>query len=224
MKTNRFQHSPRAILAVWRLLSATFWAAVVLVGSAPTGKLYAADDGQRLVQKVCENCGRTVSRAAQRGQTCPHCGAYWADERTIRQTLANDSSSPSTEAPSSHSRESMSLKPSSRRTWPKLPHQVQGVHHLFIDNHTSTDLWIGLRDGAKGADIRVAAHGKSYLGLPEGTYRTYVFRHDQPTSLYEAANIKMGGGNVIRSTQTFCIWFDEDEVDQLTGLPIAAAR
>ena len=37
-----------------------------------------------LTSKSCSRCGREVPLSSARGQTCPHCGAYWSDERTIQ--------------------------------------------------------------------------------------------------------------------------------------------
>jgi len=34
--------------------------------------------------KRCSNCGRTVSREAQAGERCPHCGVYWSYESGAR--------------------------------------------------------------------------------------------------------------------------------------------
>jgi hypothetical protein len=140
------------------------------------------------------------------------------------QTIPAASGSQSSAAPFAHARESVALKPSARKRWPQVPHQVQGPHQLVFDNHTHTDVWIGLRSGPGGSDLRVAAHGKGYFSLPAGTFRVYVFRFDQPTQLYEAGNLTFGGKDVIRSTQTVCLWFDEEDVDQATGLPTTAAR
>jgi hypothetical protein len=226
---NTYQIQNHALTPRWasHLLVVAIGVLVASCGALPTW-LHAADDGQTLFRKSCDSCGRTVGPAARRGQTCPHCGVYWTDERTTGGAIPVNLPDPSASAPSAHSRESVSLKPSSRKTWPQVPHQARGGHHLILDNHTSTDVWIGLRDGANGADMKVAAHGKGYLGLPEGTYRVYVFRNDQPTSLYEAKTIKIGGKRVIRSTQTFCLWFDEvestDRIDPSSGLPTVAAR
>ena len=137
--------------------------------------------------------------------------------------------SPPCAAADAHSRETGSIKASTRKTWPKLPHRVHGRHQLIVDNHNATDLWIALRDGSDGADLKVPANGKGYLDLPEGKYRVYVFRTDQPTSLYEASTmIKLGGPGIISSSCRYCLCFDEaetaDGIDPATGLPIARAR
>lgn len=127
-------------------------------------------------------------------------------------------------SPSGHARESLTVKLSSRKTWPKLPHRVEGPHQLVFDNHTASYVWIGLRFGPSGADLKIAAHGKGYFQLPASTYRVFLFRPDQPTPLYESGSLTLGGNGVIRSTQTVCLWFDEVEVDQAAGLTTTAAR
>ncbi|RPH90662.1 MAG: hypothetical protein EHM72_18910 [Calditrichaeota bacterium] len=33
-------------------------------------------------QKTCGACGRIVSVSAHAGQSCPHCGAYWGEEKS----------------------------------------------------------------------------------------------------------------------------------------------
>ncbi|MBN1999562.1 hypothetical protein JW935_18555 [candidate division KSB1 bacterium] len=37
---------------------------------------------QNVVRKTCSRCGKTVSLAAEKGQSCPHCGALWTFEST----------------------------------------------------------------------------------------------------------------------------------------------
>ena len=34
--------------------------------------------------KNCSNCGRAVSREAQAGERCPHCGVHWSYESGVR--------------------------------------------------------------------------------------------------------------------------------------------
>lgn len=50
-------------------------------GWSPSTSVYGG--GSTLTDKQCSNCGRSVSLAAQAGQSCPHCGAYWGSERQI---------------------------------------------------------------------------------------------------------------------------------------------
>lgn len=33
------------------------------------------------IQASCDSCGRAVSSSSRKGENCPHCGAYWAEER-----------------------------------------------------------------------------------------------------------------------------------------------
>ncbi len=40
-------------------------------------------DSTYLSDKSCSACGRSVSLSSLAGQRCPHCGAYWSDERRI---------------------------------------------------------------------------------------------------------------------------------------------
>ena len=37
-------------------------------------------------QKTCSRCGKVVPLSAHRGQSCPHCGAYWSYENEQRST------------------------------------------------------------------------------------------------------------------------------------------
>ena len=46
----------------------------------PDWALPAAGSGS----KKCSNCGKRVSAAAQQGERCPHCGAYWAFEAQVK--------------------------------------------------------------------------------------------------------------------------------------------
>ena len=36
--------------------------------------------------KQCSNCGKAVSDNATAGQSCPHCGVFWGEDRTTGKT------------------------------------------------------------------------------------------------------------------------------------------
>lgn len=80
-------HSLPALSIINKTLAALCLAAILL-DCAPWLPLACAADGKLVsVRKHCENCGRVVSRSAQKGQTCPHCGAYWSYERTTELSI-----------------------------------------------------------------------------------------------------------------------------------------
>jgi hypothetical protein len=54
-----------------RLVSAMF-------GAGSTGTVLSS------ASKNCGRCGKEVPLDARAGERCPHCGAYWSTERTIR--------------------------------------------------------------------------------------------------------------------------------------------
>ena len=34
-----------------------------------------------ITKKTCSHCGREVPESSKVGESCPHCGAYWSDEK-----------------------------------------------------------------------------------------------------------------------------------------------
>ena len=54
-------------------------------GKSAIGRFVGAlASGGSSTSKTCGACGKPVSLTARAGQRCPHCGAYWGGERTIR--------------------------------------------------------------------------------------------------------------------------------------------
>jgi len=170
----------------------------------------APTPGTAILEKRCDHCGRSVSLDSEVGQRCPHCGAYWADKRNTLLDTDGPRSTKQAKAPSSTARELGALKPSLRKTWPRFAHRLFGRNQLTFHNHTDADVWIGLRSGPHGSDLRVAAQGTGYFSLPAGMFQTYVSRLDRPKSLFEGGNIKITETSRRYSQQTVCLWADED--------------
>src|SRR6266540_5635038 len=71
-----------------------------------------------------------------------------------------------------------------RNRWPGYATRLYGMNSYRIENHSSSDVWVGLRSGHQGIDVFVKAHAKHYLGLPAGKYEMYVFFYDKPDRLF----------------------------------------
>lgn len=50
------------------------------IGAAPKPRTMTG------ARKTCSRCGRGVPQSARRGESCPHCGAYWSFEHEERST------------------------------------------------------------------------------------------------------------------------------------------
>jgi hypothetical protein len=59
---------------------------------------------------------------------------------------------------------------------------------LTFVNRAPFAVGIGLRQGVSGRDFVVSPDGRQLIAVPPGSYEVYYRLHNQPTSLFRAAN------------------------------------